>query len=391
MRSGWAWFFAGTTLALFLVLAALVWGLVATGLYADLAGRVLPRALAPVAVAAPPPAAASAPPAAAATPAPPAPPGIGASTTPTAGQTPPAATTGSVARRAEVLASAHWKLLVGDVKSEPGRDGGRAVTVDVTLKNDSDRADVLAIPATTPAQPRTRPASWEPVQMVEPPTLQLRLYDRANRPFGGGFLGADGQGGGGFTFVAAPGDAIRLPFRFELPASSAEPLALEAQFGLAAGGATFRVGLDAAAQPPARLEPSDLVKVNGTEERYLIEDLWSLTLLAITVGQPDASGQRTVTARVSAENLTERPLAIGATENDPTGAASDRDFYVVDSEGRLAYSSGDSMPRQPIPPGATRTVEVRMRGYRDFSTAGPYRFSVVVDPRRDEYALFRAP
>src|SRR5688572_22008264 len=115
MRSGWAWFFAGTTLALFLVLAALVWGLVATGLYADLAGRVLPRALAPVAVAAPPPAAASAPPAAAptppaaaATPAPPAP-GIGASTTPTAGQTPPAATTGSVAQRAEVLASAHWK------------------------------------------------------------------------------------------------------------------------------------------------------------------------------------------------------------------------------------------------------------------------------------------
>jgi hypothetical protein len=384
MRSGWAWFFAGTTLALLLVLAALVWGLVSTGLYADLAGRLAPRALAPTAVAAP-----SAPPQTASAAA--SPTAVAPSATPLLGQPPPAATSATTAQRAQILSSAHWKLLVGEVKSESGRDGGRRITVDVTLKNDSERADVLSIPATTPAQPRSRPASWQPAQMAEPPTLQLRLYDRANRPHGGGFVGADGQGGGGFTFVAAPGDAIRLPFAFELPASSAEPAALEAQFGQAAGGAGFRVGLDAAAQPPARLEPSDLVKVNGTEERYLIEDLWSLTLLSIAVGQPDASGQRTVTARVSAENLTDRPLAIGATEHDPTGSAGDRDFYVVDAEGRLAYSSGDSMPRQLIPPGATRTVDVRMRGYRDFSTAGPHRFSVVVDPRRDEYAIFRAP
>ena len=47
------------------------------------------------------------------------------------------------------------------------------------------------------------------------------------------------------------------------------------------------------------------------------------------------------------------------------------------------------MPRQPIAPGATRTVDVRMKGYRDFATAGPYRFSVVVDPRKNQYAIFR--
>ena len=101
------------------------------------------------------------------------------------------------------------------------------------------------------------------------------------------------------------------------------------------------------------------------------------------------TGQRTVTARVSAENLTGRPLAVGASENDPFGASGDRDFYVVDAAGRLAYSSSDSMPRQPIPPGATRTVEVRMKGYRDFASTGPFRFTVVVDPRRAQYAIFR--
>jgi hypothetical protein len=379
MRSGWAWFFAGTTIALATVLAALVWGLVASGLYGPLAARVIPRTSAAASVAAP-----AAPTATSVVSAPP------AATTPAVTPAASGALAGAnAAQRLQVLSSANWKLLIGEVKSEPGREGTRKVTVDVALKNDSERADVLSIPATMATQPRSRPASWEPVQMGEPPTLQLRLYDRANRPFGGGFVAANGEGGGGFTFVAAPGDAIRLPFAFEVPASSADPLTLEAQFGQAAGGAGFRVALDTAAQPPAKLEPSDLVKVNGKEQRYLIEGVWSLTLLDVTVGQPDGSGQRTVTARISAENLTDRPLAPGASENDPLGATGDRDFYVVDPAGRLAYSSSDSMPRQPIPPGATRTVDVRMKGYRDFATTGPFRFSVVVDPRKDQYAIFR--
>jgi hypothetical protein len=400
MRSGWAWFFAGTTIALGLVLAALVWSLVASGLYGQLAARVLPAAIGPAGFAATAAPRADAGGPAAAPAAPTAIPTAGvtppAGATPWAGGAPPGASTppppaaGAIAaQRAQILSSSHWKLLIGEVKSEPQPDGARKVVVDVTLKNDSSRADVLAIPATLPAQPRSRPASWEPVQMAEPPSLQLRVYDRANRPFGGGFVAANGEGGGSFTFVAAPGDAIRLPFAFEIPSSSADPLTLEAQFGQAAGGAGFRVALDASAQPPAKLEPSDLVKVHGTEQRYLIEGLWSLTLLDVSVGQPNGSGERTVTARLSAENLTGRPLAVGATENDPLGASGDRDFYVVDSAGRVAYSSGDSMPRQPIPAGATRTVDVRMKGYRDFATSGPFRFSVVVDPRRDQYAIFR--
>jgi hypothetical protein len=127
--------------------------------------------------------------------------------------------------------------------------------------------------------------------------------------------------------------------------------------------------------------------VNGTEQRYVVEGLWSLTLLGVSVGSPAANGERTVTARVAAENLTDRPLTLGATLDDPTGG--ERDFYVVDAETRAAYSSADSMPRQPVPPKATRTVEVRMKAHRDFAASGPYRFSIVIDPGAERFAIFK--
>jgi hypothetical protein len=324
--------------------------------------------------------------------------GAGAVATPTppAQGTPPAVAAGAAAaaKRGEVVSANRWQLLLNEVRSETLPAGGRRLTLDLTFKNDSDEADVLAIPATVPPAPRTRPAGDEPgppsyrtVQLVEPPAVQLRIVDRAGRVFGGGFVSANGDGGGSFTFVAAPGDAIRLPYAFDIPESATDPLVLEAQFGQALGGAVYRIGLDDAAQPPARLAPSDRAKVNGTEQRYVVEGLWSLTLLGVSVGSPAANGERTVTARVAAENLTDRPLTLGATLDDPTGG--ERDFYVVDAETRAAYSSADSMPRQPVPPKATRTVEVRMKAHRDFAENGPYRFSIVIDPGAERFAIFK--
>ncbi|HEV8636082.1 MAG TPA: hypothetical protein VG370_17795 [Chloroflexota bacterium] len=420
--SGWAWFFAGTTLAFGLLLAALLWALISTGLYVQLLGRIDPRAdalwrgLAAATPAAGAPSRAvpptwtpappttrveGTPPAAAASPIPPGPPtaqGTAATPTPAVpsapAPAPPSASAATPARRGEIVSAGHWQLVVNDARSEPQPGGGRRLTLDLTFKNDSDEADVLSIPATVPQAPRARPAGdrshesgYRQVQLVEPPAAQLRVLDRAGRAFGGGFVSANGESGGSFTFVAAPGDAIRLPYAFEVPASAADPLSLEAQFAQALGGAGFRIALDDAARPPAKLLPSDRAKVNGTEERYAVDGLWSLTLLGVDVGAPASNGERTVTARVSAENLTDRPLALGATLDDPTGG--ERDFYVVDAEARVAYSSGDTMPRQPIPPKATRTVEVRMKAHRDFASSGPRRFSIVVDPREQRFAIFR--
>jgi hypothetical protein len=422
LSSGWAWFFAGTTLAFGLPLAALLWALISTGVYTQLLGRIDPRAggvvqafraggtpaaaapglsVAPTWTPAPPaPGVEGTRPAAAASPVPagsPAAPGAASTPTPAVSggpAAPPAASAGTPAKRGEIVSAGHWQLLVGEVRSETPSSGGRRVTLDLTVKNDSDRADVLAIPATVPQAPSARPASdrpgesgYQPVQLADPPAVQLRLVDPAGRAFGGGFVSANGQSGGSFSFVAAPGDAIRLPYGFEVPPSSADPLTLEVRFGQALGGAAFRVALDDAAQPPGRLAPSDRAKVNGTEERYVVEGLWSLTLLGVGVGPPSSSGERIVTARVSAENLTDRPLALGATLDDPTGG--DRDFYVVDGEARVAYSSADTMPRQPIPARATRTIEVRLRAPRDFASAPPHRFSIVVDPRGNRFAIFR--
>jgi hypothetical protein len=407
--SGWAWFFAGTTLAFALLLAALLWALISSGLYLQLLGRIDPRlrGLAqgplPVASAPTPRTAPTATPSAVAS----SPSGSGSATpgataAPTAtpptasaaAPAPPAASAARPARRGEIVAAGRWQLVVNDAKSGPLPNGARRLTVDLTVKNDSDQADVLALPATAEVAPRGRPAvgpapgdGFQLVQLTEPPALQLRVLDRAGRAFGGGFVSANGQAGGAFTFVAAPGDAIRLPFAFEIAASAADPLTLEAQFGQALGGGLFRIGLDDPAQPAAKLTPSDRAQVNGTEQRYVIEGLWSLTLLGVDVGAPSSSGERTVRARVSAENLTDRPLAPGATLDDPTGG--ERDFYVVDAEARVAYSSADSMPSQPIPARATRTVEVQMKAQRDFAASGPYRFSIVVDPQEQRFAIFR--
>jgi hypothetical protein len=402
--SGWAWFFAGTTLALAVALAALLWALASTGLYPQLIARLAPttRALVQRPAALGGPADRAGPLAAAA--APTATPAAGPSPPPATGPTPsqgPRASNSAPARAArvgEIVESGDWKLLVNDVKIEPATApaGGRRVRVDFTIKNDQARAATLAIPATIPAAPRSRPASIEgdtpalqPVQLAEPPALRLGLIDRAERSFGGGFVSSAGQISGSYTFEAAPGDAIRLTYAFELPTEAADPLTLEASFGVDAGGQRARVGLDGRADRAATLAPSDPPRSAGLDERLQIGSLWAMTAQAIEVGAPAADGQRTVTARLKMENLADQSMTAGGTPDDPTGGS--RDFYAVDAQGQLAYSGADTMPRATIPPRQSRTVEVKLKAGAEFATSGPYRLSIVVDARRDRYAVFKLP
>jgi hypothetical protein len=207
--------------------------------------------------------------------------------------------------------------------------------------------------------------------------------------FGGAFLAANGQPSGGFTFEAAPRDAIRLTYAFDLAADAADPLALDASFGVDAGGQRARVSLDERAEPAATLAPSDPPKSAGPDERLQVGSLWALTAQGIEVGAPAADGQRTVTARLKMENLSDQPLTAGATPDDPTGAG--RDFYAVDAQGQLAYSGADTMPRTIVPARQSRTVELKLKSTAEFATSGPWRLSVVVDARRDRYAVFKLP
>ncbi|TAK24590.1 MAG: hypothetical protein EPO26_05050 [Chloroflexota bacterium] len=399
--SGWAWFWGGTTLALAVALGSILWLISASGLAVPLA-LYTRGSFTGVATSAPPRLSdedspnppSEAPPAAFV-------PGAPRDTEPAPARLaprPPTPTTASgdiAARRGEIIAARQWRLMVNDTRSESLADGGRRVFVDLTVKNDGDRAATLIVPATIDPPPRSSRATWnpdltsnwQPIQSSDPPTLSLYLVDAADRQYGGGFVGADGDPTGGYNFISAPGDAIRLTYAFALPTRTAEPFGLMALFGADAGGVRARIRLDETASPADVLAPSDRSRVNGKESRLEVGKIWSFTALGITVGQPDRSGQRVVTTRISAENLTDRPLPVGATLDDPTGT--NRDFYVVDSVGRLAYSSADSMPRNIIPPRATRTVDLRLQAPREFSANGLFRLSIVVEPRNDLYAVFR--
>jgi hypothetical protein len=302
------------------------------------------------------------------------------------------------ARVGEIFQSGDWKLVVNGVKSGPATapTAGRRVSVDFTIKNDRTRAATLSIPATVPLAPRSRPAALDgaapalrPVQLAEPPALRLGIVDQAERSYGGGFVSAAGQISGSYTFEAAPGDAIRLTFAFDLPPEATDPLALDASFGVDAGGQRARVGLDRPVEPPATLTPSDPPRSAGRDERLQIGSLWAITAQSLEVGGPAADGQRSVTVRLKLENLSDQALIAGATPDDPTGAS--RDFYAVDAQGQLAYSGADTMPRAIVPPGQSRTVEVKLTASAELATSGPYRLSVIVDARRDRYAIFKLP
>jgi hypothetical protein len=377
--SGWAWFFAGSTLALALMLGGLIWGLSATGAIRTLmanqggAGREAAAAVARIPMPATPAPPANTPSAGSATPAP---------------RATPIANDGSTARAqvGELVSSGTWKLVVGGSRSEPQTDGLR-VFVDLTVKNDGERAATLEIPSTVPRSPRSRPASFEDVQMAGPPPLELTLLDRANRTFGGSFVGADGQPSGSYTFLSAPGDAIRLTYAFDVPSSSAEPFVLDARFGGSAGGARVRVQLDDKAGHPATLAPSDVGKVAAKDERFDVGDLWALTVTAVEVGEPSGSGERTVTVRMKAENPSDETGMVAAPRGDISGR--ERDFYLVDAAGQMAFSGADTMPTTRIPARASRNVDVKLKAPKDFATSGPYRFSVIVDATRNRYAVFK--
>lgn len=445
----WAWFFAGVAIGLALMLAALIWAISTAGLTSTVLARLDPRgdraglvpavaallptastaiptALAPIAAAATPTAGAATPVAAAATPiagpaatvATAATPTVGAATpvaSPTprsnASPTPPPVGTGAgvatpagtpraegalTARLGEAIDSGTWRVAVARI--EIGSTArGRRVGVDILLKNGADAVRTLEIPNTTPRAPRARtvsltddatPLAWQDVQLADAPALSLMAIDRRGQAWGGGFRGADGDAAGAYTFLATPGDAIRLPFAFDLPEGAGEPAALELRFGVDAGGVVARVVLDGPAPSALAIQPSDPPRLAVGEQRVVVGNTWAFTLLGIDVGAPSAAGARGVTARVRAENLSDRALLLGASRDDSTGTS--RDFYIVDRDLRLAYSTSETMPTARIPAGATRAVEIKLLAPADFATNGPYRFSIVVDPRRGQYAVMRS-
>jgi len=293
-----------------------------------------------------------------------------------------------VTRVGELIESGIWKLVVVAVRTSDAA-GGKRFAVDFAVKNDADQAATLSIPSTLPAPPRVRPTAWLPVQMAEPPALRLQMLDRQGRTYGGVFLGANGQTSGSYTFEAAPRDAIRLSYAFEVPAAAAsEPPVLEYVFGVDAGGGRGRVAVDQRVAAAVTLPPSDAPKMAAKDERLQIGSTWAITALGLEVGGV-SQGERIVTARLRVENLGERTLPVAATLDDATGGT--RDFYVVDGAGRLAYSSSNTMPNTPVPAGATRSVDVKMRAPEDFASEGPHRLSIVVDARRDRYGVFKLP
>ena len=425
MGSIWSWFFFGTTLVLAMTLFGIIWTIMATGLYSELIVRLRDRI--PASVVAQVPAITLASPSQKSSTLIPelssSPTGVAAMTptissgTPTLGtpaaapaivSTPasiptavPASPTMIIPRSSitpslgsgsvtmvslgAVIESGVWRLLARDARTETGPDGLSRMIVDLTIKNDSARTALIVLPSTSIGPARTRLVEM-PVQLSDPPHVQLRLSNSSAQFIGGSFLGADGNVSGGFNFYAAPGDAIRLTYAFPLPAGSAGPYRLDVSFGVDAGGTRASVALDRAAPTMANLDSNELTKAVGKEERITLPGLWAFTVASIEVAAPLQNGERTVSAKLIAENLSDRSLVIGATREDPTGA--ERDFYVTDREGNLAYSSSNSMPSSTIPAKATRTVTIQLKASREFSTTGPHRFSIVVDAKRDRSAVF---
>jgi hypothetical protein len=364
--SGWAWFFAGSTLALATMLGVLLWALAATGLSTDLLTRLGGGAPHATAGLVPTPSARA----------------------PSPSSAEPTPATATSARVGDLISSGPWKLVVTGSRSEANGEAGSRLFVGFTVKDDGGKAAALEIPSTAPPVPRARPASDVlPVQANELPRLQLNVLDRARRSFGGSFVGADGQPSGSYSLILAPGDAVALTYAFDVPASSAEPFTLELRFGSGAGGTRAEVQLDQKAAEPAQLTPSDVGKIAAKDEPTTVADLWRLTVTGLDVGQPSANGVRDVTVHLKAENLTDEAAVVAGPRGDGTGQ--DRDFYAVDAAGHLAYSSGDTMPTTRVPAKSSRAVDVKLTAGREFAATGPWRFSVIVDPRNDRYAVFR--
>ena len=419
--SKWTWFFAGTTLVLGFALFGLIWTIASTGLYGDLASKVRERLLPSLTVQAPvitgnrelrpsgtplserPPVRGEAPisaPSSISTGTPTAVSSAGSTplgTSTIAASTPTPLTALTVATPSAVAAGANiqplgsviesgvWRLVARDAHSESTPDGLNQMVVDLTIKNDSPKTALIVLPSTSAGPARSRLVTL-PMQLADPPSVQLRLVNASGQFIGGSFRGSGDAASGGYNFYAAPGDAIRLAYVFPLPAGGSGPYRLDISFGVDAGGARSTVALDRTAPNVATLLPNDPAKIAGKEERITLPGLWGFTVASIDVGESSKTGEKTVSAKLIAENLSDRALVIGATREDSTGA--ERDFYVTDHDGNLAYSSSNSMPTATIPAKATRTVTIQLKAPKEFSDKGPFRLSIVVDVKRDRSAVF---
>jgi len=295
----------------------------------------------------------------------------------------------------QVGSSASWRFVVNDVSFAPDEsaNGWYRAVITYTLLNTSDRAAALPIPSTVPNESSnqrttTKQPSFLPMPSIpeEDPSvangLRLYLLDRGGRAFGGGF----GTSGGGYEFIAASGDAIRLGYRFRYPANSTQPFAVRFEFPPKAGAARFDVNLNQKTSSPASLVPSTITPRAPEGTNVKIGTEWLVTCEGVDFSPAQQSGERPVTVHLRVENLTDTARPALTDSADASGSL--RDFYLTDALGHLAYSHSDNLPGVVVPAHETRSVLVHLYTLDLSSAAHPLYFSAVVNWLADRAGQF---
>jgi hypothetical protein len=301
-------------------------------------------------------------------------------------------------RLGEVAVSGAWRIAVDAASFHPddSSSGWLQAVITYTVQNASNEVANLPIPATTANPPPAPlltpgPATILPLPAVAAQSpalvtgLRLFLLDRAKRQFGGGF----DTSGGGFDDMAAPGDAMRLTYRFRYPQDSVGPYVLRLMFPTASGGRTFDVHLDQRSRAPATLVPNATTERVPVGQAVVVGQLWSITCEGVNFSPVQTQGERPVTVRLLVKNLGNTPRAALTDPADANGTQ--RDFYLTDSSGRLAYSHADDLPGVQVPAHAAQRVMVHLYTEDLPSAAHPLYFTTVVDWRTNRYAQFEIP
>ncbi len=294
----------------------------------------------------------------------------------------------------EIGSSDGWRFVIEQVTFVPDAtaNGWQQAIVTYTIQNASRVSAHLDIPSTVVSSARASHIFSARPSVVPLPVLSdtspdaadsLRLYllDRDRRPFGGGF----GASTGGYEVIAAPGDAVRLSYRFRYPSSSTGPFVLRLMFPGSAGE-TFDVRLDRSASQPAKLAPTPDPPPAPEQSWLNVTDAWAVTCEGVEFGPAAAEGERRVTVHLAVRNLGTAALPALTDPADSTGTL--RDFYLTDRDGNLAYSHSDTQPGVLVPPGETRHVMVQLFTQSLSSASRPMIFTAVLNWRTNHFVRF---
>lgn len=290
--------------------------------------------------------------------------------------------------------SGDWRVAFDEFHVSPDDTGNGwlQASVTCTIQNVGPGAASLDIPATV-ASPAVRPTPSQVPSFQSLPSvpenapsvvngLRLYLVDSEDRQFGGGF----GAGNSGYDLIAAPGDLIRLSYRFRYPTSVAGPLVLRAKFPTSAGGKAFEVHLDRREAAAPTASQSGAIPRTRMGSPLVIGGAWEVTVEGAEFGPSGGPGERPVTVHLQARNLTDRDLPALTDVDDATGTL--RDFYLIDITGHLAYSHMDDMPGVVIPAHQSRPIMVKLYTLDLASSSRPLYFSAILNWRANRYGQF---